>query len=548
MDDIDLGGFYLNSKDVVKQLKQDMKDDWFRDPLDFVDILKPAFVREKLLENIGENHGVYVPSEVSILDIPKQNYLIRYTLEKSLCDRFFYQGVTSYLMTFFDPLFSERSYSHRLEVDSKMSKRRLFRAAVEQWKSFEGIVKGRCEGNVLLVTDLTNYFENIRINDIHKVLTSYIRLLDVPGQEKIKIRRAIDLLHECLKKWSYSGQHGLPQNRDASSFLANVIMDPIDKAMLDKGYDYHRYMDDIKIVCDDSYQARKALMDLIIELRKYGLSVNSKKTQICDTPEEIEEQFSSSDRKIEQIDVLWRSKKKEAVVRSIRSLVSYTKELVENGNTQDRAFRFCIKRLEMLCLCKDINVDSLSLSDLTACVIDQFEVQPVSTDQFIKYLKAVELSADHIDRLVNFITDQKRALYSWQNYLLWQLFVLKDVKKPKLISHALSILQSEHTCEADRSGASLYLGKVVDKETKKVILDKFKDCKSYLQQRNMLIGIHELQFSKELSSALAPHIFSELKGVYRGLKERKFKGVYCKKPDPISYKRIYDEVCQYEYI
>ena len=547
-EDIDLGGFYLNSKEMVRQLKQDMKDDWFRDPLDFEDMLKPLRVKEKLVANINKNHGIYVPSEVLILDIPKQHYLIRYTLEKSLCDRIFYQGVCSYLMKYFDPLFSERSYSHRLELDSKIRKKRLFRNAIEQWKSFEGIVKSRSNGKVLLVTDLTNYFENIRVEDIHQILASGVKDLDVSGLEKIKIRRAIDVLRECLKKWSYSGVHGLPQNRDASSFLANVVMDPIDKVMLGKGYDYHRYMDDIKIVCDDVFQARKVLMELIKELRKYGLSVNSKKTEICKSEEEIAEQFSSSNRRIEQIDAHWKSKRKEAVVRSIRSLVDYAKELAEKGDTQDRAFRFCIKRLEILCLCEDVYIDSSQLSDLTTCVIEQFDSQPVSTDQFVKYLKAVELEDKHIQKLIEFITDEKRALYSWQNYLLWQLFVLKNVDESVLIDHALSVLENDSSCEADKSGAALYIGRMASDENKKKILPKFKDCKSYLQQRNMLIGIHEIRYSKEVADHIVPHMIAELEGVYKGLKTNKYKGVYCKKPDPVSYKRIYDEVCQYEYI
>ena len=546
--DLDLGGFYLNSKEMVKQLKQDMKDDWFRDPLEYEDILKPASIREKLIANIDKNHGIYVPSKVSILGIPKQNYLIRYTLEKSLCDRVFYQGVCSYLMKYFDPLFSERSYSHRLELDSKFRKKRLFRNAIEQWKSFEGIVKSRCDGKVLLVTDLTNYFENIRVDDIHQILASNVKNLDVNGLEKIKIRRAIDVLYGCLKKWSYSGHHGLPQNRDASSFLANSVMDPIDKVMLGRGYDYHRYMDDIKIVCDDVFQARKALMELIKELRKHGLSVNSKKTKICETEEDMKEEFSSSNRKLEQIDALWKSKRKEAVIRSIKSLVSYAKELVEAGETQDRAFRFCIKRLEILCLCEDIFIDSSQLKNLTTCVIEQFDQQPVSTDQFIKYLKAVDLENSHIEKLIAFITDERRSIYSWQNYLLWQLFVLKNIESPVLMKHAFSVLENSSSCEADKSGSALYIGKMGNQVEKENLLPRFRDCESYLQKRNMLIGIHELKYSKEVDENIRPFIEEELEGVYRGLKNNKHKGVYCKKPDPVNYKRIYDEVCQYEYV
>jgi hypothetical protein len=199
-------------------------------------------------------------------------------------------------------------------------------------------------------------------------------------------------------------------------------------------------------------------------------------------------------------------------------------------------------------LCEDIYIDSSQLRDLTTCVIGQFDSQPVSTDQFVKYLKVVELEEDHIDTLIEFIIDKRRALYSWQNYLLWQLFVLKNIFNPTLLSYAQSVVENKDSCEADKSGAALYIGRVGSEAKKKEVLSKFKDCKSYLQKRNMLIGLHEVRYTSEVSAQLAPYMIDDLEGVYRGLKSKKYKGVYCKKPDPVNYKRIYDEVCQYEYI
>ena len=87
------------------------------------------------------------------------------------------------------------------------------------------------------------------------------------------------------------------------------------------------------------------------------------------------------------------------------------------------------------------------------------------------------------------------------------------------------------------------MGNQVEKEN---LLPRFRGCESYLQKRNMLIGIHELKYSKEVDENIRPFIEEELEGVYRGLKNNKHKGVYCKKPDPVNYKRIYDEVCQYK--
>ncbi len=55
----------------------------------------------------------------------------------------------------------------------------------------------------------------------------------------------ISEIDRCLRSWSYRSEFGLPQNRDASSFLANLTLLSVDEAMLSRGYKYYRYMDDI---------------------------------------------------------------------------------------------------------------------------------------------------------------------------------------------------------------------------------------------------------------------------------------------------------------
>ena len=101
-----------------------------------------------------------------------------------------------------------------------------------------------------------------------------------PCAKDKKIDEYIGALISLLKRWSPDGFRGIPQNQDASSFLGNVYLSYIDKCMLSLKYNYFRYMDDIRIVCKDEFAARKALKNLIINLRKIGLNVNPKKTKI----------------------------------------------------------------------------------------------------------------------------------------------------------------------------------------------------------------------------------------------------------------------------
>ncbi|MEF2549733.1 RNA-directed DNA polymerase [Aurantimonas sp. E1-2-R+4] len=129
--------------------------------------------------------------------------------------------------------------------------------------------------------------------------------------EKADIRVYVNTLFDCLKSWCYSDTAGLPQNRDASSFLANVYMLPVDRAMLAKGYNYFRYMDDIKIACVSEHDARKALKALSLELRNRGLSVNSGKTTIVSRDQgddDISKYLDAGDTELQQIDSVWQTR------------------------------------------------------------------------------------------------------------------------------------------------------------------------------------------------------------------------------------------------
>ena len=57
----------------------------------------------------------------------------------------------------------------------------------------------------------------------------------------------IDRLEAFLSSWSNVPGQVLPQGSDASRILANSYMISVDEAMLQAGYKYPRYLDDVRI-------------------------------------------------------------------------------------------------------------------------------------------------------------------------------------------------------------------------------------------------------------------------------------------------------------
>ncbi|MEH1905923.1 MAG: RNA-directed DNA polymerase [Nostoc sp.] len=56
---------------------------------------------------------------------------------------------------------------------------------------------------------------------------------------------------------------GIPQGSNASDFLANLFLYELDKIMIGQGYNYVRYVDDIRILGHDKQTVQQGLIFLI---------------------------------------------------------------------------------------------------------------------------------------------------------------------------------------------------------------------------------------------------------------------------------------------
>jgi len=264
-------GFPIQFNLVLKHLRQDMRDDWYFDCLQYDDLFKnPNEAKHIVLSQLQECNGVYRGTRSVVRNIPKKGYGERYGLETDFFDRFVYQAICSFLIPFYDKLLGHRVLSYRYN-STPQNPKYLFKNKIDRWFTFEGVTLTFIRSKRhLLVTDISNFFENISRAQITTALERVIPEIAATGSEKLQIRNAVGTLDRLLGQWTFSGDHGLPQNRDASAFLSNILLSFVDREMARKGYDYYRYVDDIRILADTELQARRALQDLIRELRKIG--------------------------------------------------------------------------------------------------------------------------------------------------------------------------------------------------------------------------------------------------------------------------------------
>lgn len=500
-------------------------------------------VEAVLIDNFQRNEGTFKPEKRTLFNIPKSNFTLRYGLEISLAERALYQALAARLVPLYDPLIPWCVFSHRASDDA--DGRYLFRRAIPAWQDFTGVVRDALSGSqILLSTDLTNYFENIDLAKLRDTLLGLLPELATDATEKADVRTHIATLFECLKSWCYSERAGLPQNRDASSFLANIYMLPVDRAMLAQGHRYFRYMDDIKIACDSEHDARKALKALSLELRHRGLSVNSGKTAILPVANvaDIAKSLDAGEAELQQIDSIWQTRSLRSISRSFPLLSQLSQRLLRGGEVGSRAFRYCIRRLEALASCPEFEVPDAYFAPITPLVIDALSESPASTDELARYLRAVPTSDEDLERVSQLLRDGTRNFYTWQNYRLWALLVQKRFKRPELVAYAMTVVRDQPDC-ATRCGATLYAGAFGSKEDRITIAKGFGALESFMGQRVALLAIQELHFTPHVRDHVRPRLRDDLKNVYKGLQRQ---GIYVAPPLPVSITRVLDTERDYD--
>jgi hypothetical protein len=538
---IEIEGIEINISKAVRRVKKDIEDDWFKDPFMFEDYLTDDFIIDKI-QTLDVNS--YSTTRKEYFDIPKPGFVIRYSIETNIIDRVLYQALIDVFAGSFDSILGVQIYSHRVTKD-KDRDNYFFMHPVEQWNAFNNdykIVLEQKPSNCALITDLTNFYENINVDTLKDKLNDICNDLDVDKAQKDVYLKAIKILYIILKKWAVTQTGcGIPQNRNPSSFLANMYLHVVDEAMIRLGYRYYRYMDDIRFVCDSKYEARKILKHLISELRKIGLNVNSKKTAILglDAPEIINF-LPMPDREIEQIDELFKTRKLNYIKKALPLLEKKTIGIIEAKDTGSRYFRFCIQRYIKLLRTECIK-ESVDTKMLVPTIITELLEQPWSTDSFFQFLECVELTEEDYSRLENILSDEVLCTYEWQSYYLWQLLIAKKYKSEKLLGLSRHKIKNEQNNKPQTAGCCLYLSSLGTINDKQYIAENFIIFKDFFTQRIALIAVKDLSYSKFIVPYVKDLVLPEYIGSYRELKNR-YPDIFYIPPKPIHFKDLYNEL------
>lgn len=216
-------------------------------------------------ENVRHN----VDTEPIYFNIPKSNYVRREykmpNLYSYLHLSFFIEdNKEEFISIFENNVQSTSKYFNELEFNFKFTKK------IEQRLLFGG--------NNILSLDLSNFYHTLYTHSIPWV---------IHGKQNSKLKRSggfANNLDSLIQKCQYGETHGIPTGNIISKLIAELYMCYIDKMLMEKGYKYARYVDDIKFPFVTNLEKENFLMEFNSICREHNLILNDKKTEVHTFP------------------------------------------------------------------------------------------------------------------------------------------------------------------------------------------------------------------------------------------------------------------------
>ena len=475
----------LDLPKAFRRVDNDRRDDAFPDIVGYRDYKKGLDENLNILRERIKNFGKYKADLPLSIDLPKRGFTLRPGLVPLIDDRITYQAIADLLSQHFNP--EPSVYSNKL---AGQNSNQMFMQGVELWIAFQNKVEEYCYQYPFVVeTDVTAYFDHIN----HDLMLSRISDLFSKSIDSDELKAIKELLHRMWGRWNigYIKNFGIPQINDASSFMANLYLDELDKWLLSNKLVYLRYVDDIRIFAPSEPQARKALAELIVKMREMGLYVASGKTKIKKASDVLGE-LTKGRNQIRDIETEIDSSDAERMNLAAEKLKSFFVQLVsEPQDFNDRLFRFCVnrfKRLQVTGLGGDTH-DRVILE-----VLMRLTTMPESTDVFVDYL-SLFTDNELIQVSVLDFLESPYNIYPWQEMLLLKLLVrvnlLPDLLlRAKQYANSVIVTNKHPACKAR---AYVFLGKNGTYAERRDIRTRYFQESDESAKRAIIVAIQEMR-------------------------------------------------------
>lgn len=447
----------------------------------------------------------YTPTYSQQVEVPKGNGAVRPGSIITIKDQIAY---TLLLESIYPDLHSEiagtqavTDFGYQLYPASDSQK--WFRDWFVSWDSWkdDSLSKISQGYQFVVMTDITGFYENID----HKTLFNDLNRIHTP-QLVVKTLRAM------LKKWNPIDTKGLPQAIAASHLLAKLYLHDIDATLSNKDYVHSRYVDDIRIFCNSKAEAKRAIMDLSIALRKRGLNLQSSKTHVL----EAEKAKSEIVGRATIIEILASRLKEEIDIEDIRNdpyassiqinsralnpaQMNVIKQafndyfLISEENEFDKSlFHYLIKRL-----------GSIGDNFAVSYCMDSLEKRPQETKFILPYLTTIEDKDAILEELIS-ILQSPNSVYDYQNYQIAKWLFDNELLTDSFLNYIRGIAFDNNKPVYFRTLAKQILGSNGLNSDVVAIHESYATASSRIEKDAIICSLYKLETSRRNS------IYSEL--------------------------------------
>lgn len=320
------------------------------------------------------------------------------------------------------------------------------------WPKFQEKIWGFTSSHPILVTtDLTNYYDNIALDDLRRVIAGHVHAKEA----------LLDLLFSLIEDLTWRPDYlprskkGLPTIQiEAPRLMAHALLFEVDSVLKNRTNDsFVRWMDDINFGVKSQDQASKVLGELSDVLKSRGLALNLAKTQLLSAADAKRHFMFNENKRIDRLQARAAKLKSPGALHSFGDKVSaeLVKHLKEcDAKNKDKATKRYfsllgqIKHAGAVSLCVPIYRSGAGLRSTVIRYLTRLQYcRPVSTailhmlekTRLVDDVTKVELVQALVDWTVPLSLSGKRFLgkvrkclenpVTFSDWLCWFLFLSK---------------------------------------------------------------------------------------------------------------------------
>ncbi|MGA3208036.1 MAG: RNA-directed DNA polymerase [Syntrophales bacterium] len=426
--------------------KTDLELAWHRLKLDRPDrcFYTPPFILSWISPNIPSwlnsisktiSQG-YMPHDSFKCYVPKGGWLVRPGSVLTLEDEIVYNAI---LGKEFSKIHSKLKWSqgdpdiaYQLQGGSRNKK--WIRSGFLVWREWRqrSIRKLKSDISQVVFTDISGFYDNIDLNILRSDLNSI-------GFDPL----LLELLMNCLNRWSNPKGRGIPQGYSGSDILAKVYLNQINNALRNAGYKHLHYVDDFRIFCKSILEAKKSISYLTELLRNRGLNLQAAKTKILPKERAIQK-IDGIAPVIDEIQNELRKELTEIGGYSSYATLEYLNSIIESNpeapapEILERAFedRFLISDEDVF----DTTLFHYLLTRLekinsriaVAYCLDLLRRRPEETEVILRYFSGIKIKRDEILAIIKYC-ESSDAIYDYQLFQIVKWFYERQNFPKRLI-------------------------------------------------------------------------------------------------------------------